>query len=354
MAKPLNLPTDLSAYLSRFGLTLPQLLTDDNIKLAKGHALARGVILHHLPGRALAAALNRGNHGTTAPRSYLPGLAELAAANGLSSLGTQWDGCPWATEACRQGCLNWAGHGGLSSAVASARGRRTLAMLADPQTYARAIVWAIARQWSVAQAQRLPLAVRLRGTDEGPRQGWHRLRLSLPPTDVAAIARRFGLCLIGGDVTIADALSAAMSDGTLHLYDYSKAPVSGPLGLDAQRRAGWDVTASFAADRSTAVADGAAALRAGFRLAVPVSLAKGAPIPDRLRLTPKTGAPITVPCVNGDATDHRWADPHGVAVILRTKVSRGASPLAKAFSLTPGTAEQPLADGSAQLVYLDN
>jgi hypothetical protein len=108
----------------------------------------------------------------------------------------------------------------------------------------------------------------------------------------------------------------------------------------------------MAADRLTAVADAAAAARAGYRLAVPVALAKGAPLPVALTLTPTGGAPVTLPAVDGDATDHRWADPAGVAVILRTKISRGAdATLADPFSLRATGELQRLADGAALLAW---
>jgi hypothetical protein len=348
---PVRLPADVAAHLARFGLGLADLLTDSNPKLGKGSAQARAVILHHLPARALAAAVTPGHRGSTAPRSYLADLAALAAREGMIPQALAHNGCLWATAGCAAGCLNWAGHGGLSPAVAAARGRRTLAMIADPALYGRAMVWAIARQWARAQADGLPLAVRLRGTDEGPACGWHRLRLSLPVADAVAIARRFGLAISPGAVTLAEALGVARADGSLKLYEYSKAPLSAPLGLWAQAEAGWDVTASLAADRASAVADAAAAVRAGFRLAVPVALSKGQPLPVALALAPDHGPAVTVPCVNGDLSDHRWADPEGVAVILRSKVSRGAGPEAAPFHLAPIPDAQPLADGTARLIW---
>ena len=352
---PVRLPADIAAHLARFGLTLADLLTDSNPKLAKGGDVAAAVILHHLPARSLAAAVTPGHRGSTAPRSYLPALAALTAREGLSSAALVHNGCPWATGGCAAGCLNWAGHGGLSPDVAACRGRRTLAMLADPALYGRAVLWAIARAWARAQAAGLPLAGRLRGTDEGPAVGWHRLALTVTPMEAQALGRRFGLTVTPGDAVthnLAQALAVPLAEGTLHLYDYSKAPLTGPLGLLAQRAAGWDVTASMAADRSSAVSDAAAALRAGFRLAVPVALAKGAPLPVALTLSPAGGPALTVPCIDGDATDHRWADPHGVAVILRTKVSRGADrTLADPFSLAPIPDCQPLADGAARLAW---
>jgi hypothetical protein len=352
---PLALPADIAAHLSRFNLTLSDLLTDSNPKLAKGADRAAAVILHHLPARALAAAVTPGNHGATAPRSYLPDLAALADREGLAALARKHNGCPWATVGCAAGCLNWAGHGGLSAAVAAARGRRTLAMIADPVAYGRAVLWAIARCWAQAQAQGLPLAVRLRGTDEGPAVGWHRLAITVTPSEVQTLRRRFGIDVLAGDGvdhTIARALSIPAQDGTMKLYDYSKSPVSGPLGLLAQQSAGWDVTASFAADRPTAIADAINAHRAGFRIAVPIALSKGTDLPKTLLLTGPDGGPLTIPAIGGDDHDHRWADPKNVVVILRTKASHGADrAIADPFSLRPTDEPQTLADGTIRLIW---
>lgn len=353
---PLRLPADVAGHLARFGLSIDTLLTVDNPKLAKGATLARAAILHHLPARALAGAITPGRAGATAPRSYLPDVAALADREGVAALARMWHGCPWATAGCESGCLAWAGHGGLSPAVAACRARRTLALIADPATYGRAVLWAICRQWAAAQADGLPLVVRLRGTDEGPACGWHRLRFRLTLPEALALGRRFGLAITPGEsVTLPEALACgleglAQGAPTLVLYDYSKAPVSGPLGLAEQRAAGWDITASLAADRPTAVADGLAALASGFRLAVPVALAKGQALPRTLTLSAKGRPALTVPCVDGDRHDLRYRDPTACAVILRTKASRGANTqLSSRFSLAPVTDPQPLADGTARL-----
>ena len=353
---PLALPETETAHLARFGLTLPSLLTATNPKLAKGEALGHGaaVILHNLPAQALAAAITPATAHPVAARAHLPALAALAQAQGLTAAALGHNGCPWATAGCQAGCLNWSGRGGLGDAVAGARGRRTLAMIADPVTPARAVLWAVAYHYRRAQDQGLPLAVRLRGTDEGPRIGWHRLALPVTPADAQALARRFGLPVAPGDGpghTLAQALAPALGDGTLALFDYSKAPLGGPLGLIAQRAAGWDVTASMAADRATAATDAVAALAAGFRLAVPVALRKGDPLPVALTLT-AGGQTLTVPTVDGDRSDHRYRDPHGVAVILRTKRSRGADPATSdPFSLAATGHPQPLPDGVATLQW---
>ena len=351
---PAHLPADVASLLQRFGLTLDGLLTvgASNAKLAKGAALAWPVILHHLPARSLAAAIAGPEAGPTAPRSRLPGLAELAKAQNVYSLALAHNGCPWASAGCAAGCLAWAGHGGLSVTVASARARRTLAMLADGPAYARAILWAIARAYRQAQAKGLPLAVRLRGTDDQP---WHLARLTVSPAEAQALARRYGLPVAPGQgQTLPEALSLAPA-GSIRLYEYSKAPASGPLGLQAQASAGFDVTASLAADRPDGLSHGLQAIAAGFRLAVPAGFAKGQALPPVLLLRRGPEAPAwRLLCIDGDITDHRWADPagpqpggfDGVAVILRTKRSRGRGPAADAFSLAPIVgAWQPLAGG---------
>ena len=346
------LPDDAARLLARFGLTLDGLLTvgASNAKLAKGAADAWPVILHHLPARALAAAVAGPDDATTAPRSRLPGIAELARANGIENLALAHNGCPWASKGCQAGCLAWAGHGGLSTTVAAARARRTLAFVWNHKGYAVAVLVAIARQWQRAQAKGLPLAVRLRGTDDLP---WHDLRFNLNDGEAAAIAHRYGLPVAPGiGTTISEALSLAPA-GTIRQYEYSKAPVDGPMGLRAQRSAGIDVTASLAADRPGGLAHALQAVAAGFRLAVPVAIKKGQPLPPVLLL--RNGDTIArLLVVDGDTTDNRWQDPagpqpagfDGVAVLLRTKRSRGATTAAAAFSLAPTIGQwQPLAGG---------
>ena len=353
---PARLPADVASLLQRFGLSLDGLLTEglSNAKLAKGAALAWPVILHHLPARSLTAAVAGPEAGASAPRSRLPGLYSLAQREHVLALALAHNGCPWASKGCAAGCLAWAGHGGISTTVAAARARRTLAFLADPAAYGRAIVWAIARAWARAQAKGLPLAVRLRGTDD---LAWHQQRVSISTAEAVALARRYGLPVVPGrGQTLPEALSLAPA-GSLHLYEYSKAPVTGPLGLQAQRSAGIDVTASLAADRPHGILDAIRAVESGFRLAVPVAIAKGAALPAVLILE-RGPLAVDLACIDGDATDHRWADPagphkgcDGTAVILRTKRSTGRGPEAEAFSLQPLYDEwQPLAGGGRAML----
>jgi hypothetical protein len=353
---PARLPADVQSLLSRFGLSIDGLLTEglSNAKLAKGAALAWPVILHHLPAKALSQAVAGAKPGPTAPRSRIDGLQALAERENVLSLALAHNGCPWASAGCAAGCLAWAGHGGMSATVAAARARRTLAFLADPAAYGRAVLWAICRAWNRAQAKGLPLAVRLRGTDD---LAWHLQRVSISPAEAQALARRYGLPVAPGrGQTLPEALSLAPA-GSIRLYEYSKAPLHGPQGLQAQASAGFDVTASLAADRPHGVLEAIRAVEAGFRLAVPVALPKGQALPAVLILE-RGPLAVDLACIDGDATDHRWADPagphagcDGVAVILRTKRSRGKGPEADAFSLAPiMNAWQPLAGGGRAML----
>lgn len=353
-ATPGAIPSDVRDLLARFGFSLPKLLTTSNPKLNKGEALGhgRGLILHHLPARALARAITPGNEGSTTARGFIPSLLELAEREGLTAAALAHNGCPWMTAGCGSaegGCLNFSGHGGMGQTVAAARGRRTLGMLANPEAYARALLWSIARHYAAARLAGENLAVRLRGTDEGPAMGWHRLPVNVTPGEALSLRERYGLEV--SPHTAAPITERLAANSGLAVYEYSKGPVQGELGLISQRDHGVDVTSSFAADRGTCCRDALQSLREGFRLAIPVAIKRGAPIPDRVTIS-AGGESITVPTVDGDQTDHRYLDPHAVAVILRTKTSRGAGPVADLFSLRGHESAQPLADGIVSLSWL--
>jgi hypothetical protein len=207
--------------------------------------------------------------------------------------------------------------------------------------YALAVLWAIGRAYAAAQRKGQPLAYRLRGTDDLPWHAlrfnlWRLLRLQCLPVGLACPV------VPGIGTTIPEALQLAPK-GTLQPYEYSAAPLHGPHGLMAQRAAGIDTTCSLKADRPDGLLDALAAVGAGFRLAVPIALPKGAALPPVLMLKMHPGAAVwRLLTVDGDVTDHRWLDPQGpqpggfdgVAVLLRTKVSRGRGPAAAAFSLS--------------------
>ena len=353
---PRGIPSDVADLMARFGLTVRDLLTTDrqNAKLKKGQAVARAVILHHLPARSLSHALNPGNDSGTVARSFIPSLLELAEREQLTARAMAWNGCPWATAGCGGdggGCLAFSGHGGMGQTVAAARGRRTLAMLANETVYGRAVFWAVLRHLRAARRDGLPLSVRLRGTDEGPQpMGWHRLPIPVSSSEARSIADRYGVETMPGTLTMAERL-ASVPD--LRPMEYSKAPLNGPLGLLAQRQH-CDITASFKADSATACHDGLRALQNGFRLAVPVAVKRGDPLPVGLTLS-HGGQSVTVSTVDGDRHDHRWKDPHGVAVMLRTKRSAGSvASVADLFSLQPHDRPQRLADGTVRLTWVES
>lgn len=342
---PLFLPSDVKAFLSSFELRVDQLLTGSNPKLLKGADTFHSVILHHLPERALARAIDPGTVGTTAPRSFIATLRSLAQRVDMVGMAARHNGCRFATAGCSAACLAQSGHGGLSVRVTDCRGRRTLARIADPGLYGRAILFAVAREYRKATTAGVPLAVRLRGTDETP---WHSIRFRVAPSDAVILRRRYGLTVeIGTTINMAEVLRYHED---VRLYDYSKAPLDGPLGLIAQRRAGWDVTASFAADRITACRDAMEATKAGFRLAVPIAIKKGGAIPSRLIIT-NGGESVVLGCVDGDATDHRFRDPAGVAVILREKIARGANRGFADTFILPAAPLTRLHDGTVQMMW---
>lgn len=363
---PSYLPSDIRCMLDRFQLSIGDLLTPGsaNAKLAKGGAVAAAVIHHQLPARSLAAAV-AGETAAVAVRSRIDSVRDLAIENGLLGDAQRHNGCPWASNGCRDGCLVWAGHGGLSTDVAACRARRTLAYIWSPQLYGAALLWAIAasyRRHVVGRGE--ILAVRLRGTDDN---AYHRLAFNITAAEAATIYKRFGLVVPSGNsLTLADCLREAMESGQIRWYEYTKAPVA---VITEMAGLGIDVTASLAADRQGGARAAVGAVRAGFRLAVPIAIAKGSPIPSEMRLAPTWGMPaadgpgfglvpaddrsVRLRCIDGDTTDHRWADPagpgdgfDGVAVILRTKRSRGRdASVSDPFSLRAISGWQTLKGG---------
>lgn len=347
---PHRLPDDVAALLAAFDLHLGGILTTSSAKAAHTTAagVARSAMHYALPHRALARAIDPRNvDAPTAPRAYIASLHALANAYALSERAAAYNACLYATPGCAAACLHQAGHGGLSVDVVAARGRRSLAMLADPITYARAVAYAVAAQLQRAARKGMPLALRMNGTTEAP---WFAQRLPLSATDAARIRRRYGVDVETGDaLTLAEAFAADRERGALVLYEYLKAPVDAPDGLRAWSAAGWDVTASFAADRSTAVRDAVAAVRAGFRVAFPVALQRGAAPLRSVTLETDRGDVVTLPAVDGDATDARYADAPGAAVILREKRARGADRAVADRFILPDAPRVALSDGAVLL-----
>jgi hypothetical protein len=188
----------------------------------------------------------------------------------------------------------------------------------------------------------MPAAVRLNGTSEWP---WFARAVPLSLADALTIRRRYGVDVeTGGFNNVAETFAPMVERGAVRFYEYVKAHADAWDGLRAWHAAGFDVTASFAADRSTACADAVAAVRAGFRVALPIALKRGAPLPSSVTLETH-GETVTLPTVDGDTTDARYADPCGVAVLLREKRARGADRARADRFVLPYADAVTLADG---------
>lgn len=345
-------PERVRSLLPRFGLSPESLLTSGsaNAKLAKGSGLAFSSILHLLPSRGLARAVSPGSHASLV-RGELPGIRALADREGLTARALLFNACPFASEACQELCLAFSGHGGISQSVGACRARRALALLADREAFALSVLWAAGLSYRKARRLSLPFALRLNGTQELPwTEAWLSVRLSREEAE--ALSALFGSEISQGICTIPEALRSAPF---LDLYDYAKAPVYGRSGLLAMRQAGIHTTASLAADREGGASRALDAIEAGFSLAVPILASKGEELPRSLLLRDDRGREALLQCIDGDANDLRMLDPapapgfSGLAVLLRLKRSRGASPdAAPRFALAPGSgAFAPMAGGGS-------
>ncbi len=347
-------PQELRAFLARFGLSFGSLLTTGsaNAKLAKGSGLAFSSILHLLPARGLARAVSPGSH-TSPVRGELPGIRALAEREGLLSRALLFDACAFSSEACRELCLAFSGHGGISQSVGACRARRALALLADRELFARCLLWALGLSYRKARSLGLPFAYRLNGTQELP---WHELWLAarISSEEAELLSLLFESPIEPGLRPIPEALRSLPFASP---YDYAKAPLLGRAGLLAMREAGIHTTASLAADREGGASRALDAIGAGFSLAVPILIGKEEELPRSLLLREETGLKreALLQCIDGDANDLRMLDPSpapgfsGLAVLLRLKRSRGADPSAASrFALARGSGKwAPMAGGGS-------
>lgn len=367
---PSHLPPEGARLLDRFELQFDSVLTvgTSNTKIGKGQAIAHSAGFFGLPAKQLQTAIYGALDAPVAARGRLEAVRRLALENGLGAAAQRLDACPWASDGCRDGCLVFSGRNAMGTAPAACKARRSLARLWAPNVFSVVLLWAIAREYAKAQRMGLPLSLRLKGTDDLPH---HLQTFNLHVDEVAILQRRYGLPVIGGyGVTLPEVLSLALQDGSIRWYEYSKAPLGGSQGLLDLRDCGIDVTASLAADRRDGARAAVGAVRAGFRLAVPLDIPRGAALPSELLLAPTLGLPapadspdfgrvpaddrpVRLLCLDGDKTDLRWLDPQGpqsggydgVAVMLRTKRSRGRGAAAAAFSLQPSPDWQALKGG---------
>jgi hypothetical protein len=274
---PAHLPAEGGRLLGRFELTLDSILTTglSNTKIGKGAALAHSAIFHGLPARQLSTAVHGAIDAPVAARGRLEAVRRLALANGLGASVQSLNACPWASAGCRDGCLVFSGRNAMGTAPAACKARRSLARLWAPNVFSVVLLWAIAREYAKAQRLGLPLSLRLKGTDDLPH---HLQRFNLSQTEAAILSRRYGLPAIPGwGTTLPEVLQFAMGDGSIRWYEYTKAPLHGSQGMAELQGCGIDVTASLAADRQGGARAATGAIRAGFRLAVPLDVKRGPP-----------------------------------------------------------------------------
>ena len=297
------------------------------------------VILHHLADRQILAAINPDNAAETINRQYIAELSDLSKKFKLTDKLEKYTGCAYSSAGCRRSCLVFSGRSNIFKAVQYARGRRTLAAIDRPATYARGLIYSIGHHYKKAGGA---LSVRLKGTDEN---NIHFMRLSLTVPEINNLNRYYGLNINYSDKP--RYISEIFKNDSIIWYEYSKAPIN---YLNRLKALGVDVTASLVADRPTGAADAITAINAGYRLAVPVTLNKADRIPRRVIISDNTGRRVDIAARSGDLYDYRPADPQKCAVILKAKKSAGGDILS-AFFVADKVGRQHIGGGTIELIY---
>lgn len=190
--------------------------------------------------------------------------------------------CRWASDGCRAGCLNTAGHGGIvkrgetTNAIQLARVARTRWFFEDRSAFVSQLYGEITTHIRRAVRNGLTPVVRLNGTSDIP---WE----SVKDADGLTVFDRFA---------------------DIQFYDYSKSPARVLAYVAGKLPANYHLTFSRSETNS---ADVDMILRAGANVAAVFKTAA----------LPATYAGTVV--VNGDADDLRFLDPAGVYVGLKAK-----------------------------------
>ena len=339
----LKMPKDIKRLYNDYQLSISGVMTGaaSNAKIAKNAraAMPPAVILHHLPDKQINAVINSDNAADTINRQYIAELSELSKKFNLTDKLKNYTGCAYSSAGCRKSCLVYSGRSNIFKAVQYARGRRTLAAIDRPATYARGLIYSIAHHYKKAGGA---LSVRLKGTDEN---NIHFIRLSLTVPEINNLNRYYGLNIDYSDKP--RFISEIFKNDSIIWYEYSKAPIS---YLNRLKALGVDVTASLVADRPTGAADAITAINGGYRLAVPVTLNKADRIPRRVIISDNTGRRVDIPARSFDKYDYRPADPQKCAGILKAKKSAGGDILS-AFFVADKIGRQHIGGGSIELIY---
>ena len=339
----LKTPNDIKNLFNDYSLSISGVMPGaaSNAKIAKNAraAMPPAVILHHLPDKQISAVINSDNAAETINRQYIAELSDLSKKFNLESKLRNYTGCAYSSEGCRRSCLVFSGRSNIFKAVQYARGRRTLAAIDRPATYARGLIYSIGHHYKKAGGA---LSVRLKGTDEN---NIHFIRLSLTVPEINNLNRYYGLNINYSDKP--RFISEIFKNDSIIFYEYSKAPLT---YLNRLKALGVDVTASLVADRPTGARDAISAINAGYRLAVPVTLNKADRIPRRVIISDNTGRRVDIAARSGDLYDYRPADPQKCAVILKAKKSAGGDILS-AFFVADKIGRQHIGGGTIELIY---
>ena len=339
----LNTPNDIKKLFNDYSLSISGLMTGaaSNAKIAKNlnAAMPPAVILHHLPDKQIKAVINSDNAAATINRQYIAELSDLSKKFNLESKLKNYTGCAYSSEGCRRSCLVFSGRSNIFKAVQYARGRRTLAAIDRPTAYARGLIYSIAHHYKKAGNA---LSVRLKGTDEN---SLHFQKINLSISEINNINSYYGLNIVYSDKP--RVISEIFKNDSIIWYEYSKAPLSYLNRLNAL---GVDVTASLVADRPSGAADAITAFKAGYRLAVPVTLNRADKIPRRVIICDDNGRRVDIAARSFDNYDYRPADPQKCAGILKAKKSAGGDILS-AFFIADKIGRQYIGGGTIELIY---
>ena len=147
----LNTPKDIKNLFNDYSLSISGLMTGatSNAKISKNlsAAMPPAVILHHLPDKQISAVINSDNAADTINRQYLAELSDLSKKFNLTNKLKNYTGCAYSSEGCRRSCLVFSGRSNIFKAVQYARGRRTLAAIDRPATYARGLIYSIGHHY---------------------------------------------------------------------------------------------------------------------------------------------------------------------------------------------------------------
>jgi len=227
--------------------------------------------------------------------------------------------CPGAGN-CKKVCLHFAGNPVYMQGKQSARIRRTLAYVADPQRFARLIVCAILSK--LAKNPGEPIAIRLNGTSDIQ---WENVDFFITP-DFAQFCRvKFGAVLPIGKRNIFEVFNfmRANTGENVTFYDYTKIR----RNWAECKRLGYHLTFSFDGwENQNNIKLCLQALRHGVNVAAAFNIKKGDILPLYVSASRFDSALYgrVFNVVDGDLTDYRPADGYNGEIIgLRFKLPHG-------------------------------